>query len=174
MLEIELLELYFAMKQPPLSDTPDGQRDQRATLQLRRRDTVRIVSTQHIGAAGELLVQYRLLKLGIDSARMTTDAGIDLVVYAPGDRSATTIQVKANLAPKPAGGRGPMSRGWYFPHDCPAQVIALVALDVDTAGCSPSMRPSSTPSSTRRRASGRSTGESTLPPLGAPSNTRGR
>ena len=25
-----------------------------------------------------------------------------------------------------------MSRGWYFPHDCPAQVIALVALDVDT------------------------------------------
>ena len=91
-----------------------------------------IVSTQHIGAAGELLVQYRLLKLGIDSARLTTDAGIDLVVYAPGDRSATTVQVKANLAPKPAGGRGPMSRGWYFQHDCPAQVIALVALDVDT------------------------------------------
>ena len=93
---------------------------------------MRIVSTQHIGAAGELLVQYRLLKLGIDSARMTTDAGIDLVVYAPGNRSATTVQVKANLAPKPAGGRGPMSRSWYFPHDCPAQVIALVALDVDT------------------------------------------
>lgn len=63
---------------------------------------------------------------------MTTDAGIDLVVYAPGDRSATTVQVKANLASKPAGGRGPMSRGWYFPHDCPAQVVALVALDIDT------------------------------------------
>lgn len=29
------------------------------------------MSTQHIGAAGELLVQYRLLKLGIDSARLT-------------------------------------------------------------------------------------------------------
>ena len=33
------------------------------------------MTTQHIGAAGELLVQYRLLKLGIDSARLTTDAG---------------------------------------------------------------------------------------------------
>ena len=31
-----------------------------------------------------LLVQYQLLKMGIDSARMTTDAGVDLVVYAPG------------------------------------------------------------------------------------------
>jgi hypothetical protein len=29
------------------------------------------VTTQHIGAAGELLVQYRLLKVGIDSARLT-------------------------------------------------------------------------------------------------------
>ena len=90
------------------------------------------MSTQHIGAAGELLVQYRLLKLGIDSARLTTDSGIDLVVYAPGDRAATTLQVKSNFAPKPAGGRGPLSRGWFFPDDCPAQVIALVALDVDT------------------------------------------
>ena len=39
--------------------------------------------TQHIGAAGVLLVQYQLLKMGIDSARMTTDAGVDLVVYGP-------------------------------------------------------------------------------------------
>lgn len=89
------------------------------------------MSTQHIGAAGELLVQYKLLKLGIDSARLTVDAGIDLVVYSPRDRIATTVQVKSNLAPKPAGGRGPLSRGWYFPHDCPAEVIALVALDSD-------------------------------------------
>ncbi len=51
------------------------------------------MSTQHIGAAGELLVQYQLLKLGVDSARMTTDAGIDLVVYAPGDRSASTVEI---------------------------------------------------------------------------------
>ena len=91
------------------------------------------MNTQHIGAAGELLVQYQLLKAGIDSARMTTDAGIHLVVYAPGNRTATTVQVKTNMTAKPAGGRGPLSRGWYFPHHCPAQLLAFVALDTDTA-----------------------------------------
>jgi hypothetical protein len=89
------------------------------------------VTTQHIGAAGELLVQYRLLKIGIDSARLTTDAGIDLVVYAPGSAEATTVQVKTNLAPRPAGGTGQLSRGWDFSHACPAQLLALVALDSD-------------------------------------------
>ena len=91
------------------------------------------MSTQHIGAAGELLVQYQLLKMGIDSARMTTDAGVDLVVYAPGDRSAHTVQVKTNVSARPEGGRGPLSRGWYFPDQCPAQFLACVALDTDTA-----------------------------------------
>jgi hypothetical protein len=91
------------------------------------------VSTQHVGAAGELLVQYQLLKMGIDSARMTTEAGVDLVVYATGDRSARTVQVKTNKSAKPAGGRGPLSRGWYFPDHCPAQLLAFVALDTDTA-----------------------------------------
>lgn len=94
------------------------------------------MTTQHIGAAGELLVQYQLLKLDIDidSARLTTDAGIDLVVYAPGTATATatTVQVKANLAAKPAGGKGQLSRGWDFPHICPAQLLALVALDCDS------------------------------------------
>src|SRR5674476_895581 len=90
------------------------------------------MNTQHLRAAGELLVQYQLVKLGIDSARLTTDAGVDLVVYAPGDQSARTVQVKANLGPKPSGGRGPLSRSWYFPHHCPAQLIALAALDTDT------------------------------------------
>lgn len=89
------------------------------------------MTTQHIGAAGELLVQYRLLKVGIDSARLTTDAGIDLVVYAPGSAEATTVQVKTNLAAKPAGGKGQLSRGWDFPDACPAQLLALVALDLD-------------------------------------------
>lgn len=89
------------------------------------------MTTQHIGAAGELLVQYQLLKIGIDSARLTTDAGIDLVVCAPSNAEATTVQVKANLAAKPAGGKGQLSRGWDFPHSCPAQLLALVALDCD-------------------------------------------
>ncbi len=90
------------------------------------------MNNQQLGAACELLVQYQLLKLGIDSARLTTDAGIDLVVYAPGDRAAHTVQVKANLRPKPAGGSGPLSRSWYFPHECPAELPALAALDADS------------------------------------------
>jgi hypothetical protein len=76
-------------------------------------------------------VQYQLLKLGIDSARLTTDAGIDLVVYALGNRAAFTVPVKANLAPKAAGGGGPLSRGWFFPHTSPAQLLPLVAFDSD-------------------------------------------
>ncbi len=38
-----------------------------------------------------------------------------------------------NMSAKPAGGRGLLSRGWYFPDQCPAQLLAFVALDMDTA-----------------------------------------
>ena len=41
--------------------------------------TSKSVRTQIIGAAGEVLITYKLLKFGIDSARMTTDAGVDFV-----------------------------------------------------------------------------------------------
>ncbi|WP_133767140.1 hypothetical protein [Amnibacterium kyonggiense] len=89
------------------------------------------MSTQHIGAAGELLVQYRLLKLEIDSARLTTDSGVDLVVYAPGNGTATTVQVKTVREPTPAGGRGAPAIGWTFPHASPAQMLAVVLLSTD-------------------------------------------
>jgi hypothetical protein len=65
------------------------------------------MSTQHIGAAGELLVQYQLLKMGIDSARMTTDAGVDLVVYAPRG------PVSKHSAGKDQ--HGPQASGWTWP-----------------------------------------------------------
>jgi hypothetical protein len=42
-----------------------------------------ILTSLQIGRCGELLVQHRLLKLGIESAALTTDTGIDLVAYAP-------------------------------------------------------------------------------------------
>ena len=61
------------------------------------------------------------------------DAGIDLVVYAPGTRTASTVQVKTIMGAKPAGGRGALSRGWFFPDNCPAQLLAFVTLDTDTA-----------------------------------------
>ncbi len=86
------------------------------------------LSTAKIGRAGELLVQYRLLLLGIDSAPMTTDAGIDLVAYAPGNQHAWTIQVKTNLRPKPSGGKGRAALDWWVPEDSPAELHALVDL----------------------------------------------
>lgn len=89
------------------------------------------LGTQAIGAAGELLVQYQLLKQGIDSARLTTDSGIDLVMYVPGHQSAATIQVKTKLKPVPAGGTGKPSLGWRFPIDCKAQWLACVDMSRD-------------------------------------------
>lgn len=90
-----------------------------------------MTSTQHIGAAGEILVQYRLLKLGIDSARMTTDSGIDLVVYSPLREQAVTVQVKTQAAPSPSGGKGGLSVGFYFPDDLRAEILALALLSTD-------------------------------------------
>lgn len=81
-----------------------------------------------IGRAGELLVQTKLLLGGIESAQMTTDTGIDLVAYSASTHGALTIQVKANLQPKPAGGRGKPHFDWYVPTDCPADLVAFVDL----------------------------------------------
>lgn len=95
------------------------------------RPQLAIRTTAQIGRCGELLVQYRLLKHGIDSAPMTTDAGIDLVAYAPISHKAMTIQVKANLRPKPGGGRGQMALGWRVDENCPANLVAFVDLALD-------------------------------------------
>lgn len=91
------------------------------------------VRTQIIGAAGEVLVQYQLLKHSIDSARMTTDDGIDLVMYLPLSRRAATIQVKAQWEARPAGGKGEPTRGWTFDTTCPAEWLACVDVSRDRA-----------------------------------------
>lgn len=78
-----------------------------------------------IGRCGELLVQYRLLAQGVESSAMTTDAGIDLVVYAPRLARAFTVQVKTNLRPKPSGGRGKPALDWWLREDSPADLVAL-------------------------------------------------
>ncbi len=92
-----------------------------------------MVNQLGIGPAGELLVQYKLLKHDIDSSRMTVDDGIDLVMYLSPTRESATIQVKTNVKPKPAGGKGPRSLGWYFPDACPAQWLAFCDLSTDSA-----------------------------------------
>ena len=87
------------------------------------------LTTQQIGKAGELLVQQRLLRRGIESANLTTDSGIDLVAYVQGH--AKTIQVKTNERPKPAGGTGGPALDWWVPSTCPADYVALVDLSTD-------------------------------------------
>jgi hypothetical protein len=89
---------------------------------------MRTLTTAQIGKAGELLVQLRLLQLGVDSSHMTTDAGIDLVAYYPESKRAATIQVKTNDKPKPSGGRGKLALDWWLPETNPAELIALVDL----------------------------------------------
>ena len=92
-----------------------------------------MTTTAQIGASGELLVQYRLLKHGIESARMTTDAGVDLVVYDSRLGRARTVQVKTCGQPKPAGGKGRPALDWWLSKTCPAELIALCDLSTDGA-----------------------------------------
>jgi hypothetical protein len=49
------------------------------------------LTAAQIGRCGELLVQLRLLLLGIESAPMSTDVGVDLVAYSPASQRPLTI-----------------------------------------------------------------------------------
>jgi hypothetical protein len=93
-------------------------------------DATRRLTTQQIGRLGELLVQYELLRHGIESAPMTTDAGVDLVAYSEIRARSFTIQVKTNLTPKPGGGKGALAVDWWVDADCPAEIYAFA--DVST------------------------------------------
>jgi hypothetical protein len=74
------------------------------------------------------LVQFILLREGIESSPLTTDAGIDLVAFSP-RHGVRTIQVKTNQRPRPAGGSGKLALDWWVPDDCPADLIACVDLE---------------------------------------------
>ena len=95
--------------------------------------TTKAVRTQIIGAAGEVLVTYKLLKHEIDSARMTTDDGVDLVMYLRGHRQAATIQVKAQWEPLPSGGTGALHSAWTFDNEYDVDWLALVDVSTDRA-----------------------------------------
>ena len=86
------------------------------------------LTTAQIGKSGELLVQYRLLLLGIESAPMSTDTGVDLVAYSPRLAQAITIQIKTNLRAKPGGGKGNAALDWWVSASVPATLVALVDL----------------------------------------------
>lgn len=89
------------------------------------------LSTAQIGKCGELLVQYRLLLLGVESAPMSTDTGIDLVAYSSIKAQPITIQVKTNLKPKPGGGKGKLALDWWVPEMTPAAFVALADLSTE-------------------------------------------
>ncbi|MBI2172094.1 MAG: hypothetical protein HYU30_08780 [Chloroflexi bacterium] len=81
------------------------------------------------GAYGQLLVQIKLLRLGIDSARMTTDYGVDLVAFDPETKRRFTIQVKAGRH------RGKVDKWveWSTTKELVADYIALVDIQRDMA-----------------------------------------
>jgi len=89
-----------------------------------------MLNKQQIGKCGELLVQYKLLLSGVESAHLTTDSGIDLVAYSP-NKEPITIQVKANLKAKPGGGKGKLALDWWMPEDSPADLVALADLSTN-------------------------------------------
>ena len=89
------------------------------------------LSTAQIGKCGELLVQYRLLLLGVESAPMSTDTGIDLVAYSSIRAQPVTVQVKTNLKPKPGGGKGKLALDWWVPETTPAAFVALADLSTE-------------------------------------------
>jgi hypothetical protein len=89
-------------------------------------------TTQHIGAAGELLVQYKLLKYGVDSAAMTTDSGVDLVAYSPTTNRSHTVQVKTKKQPAKGGGKGKELLDWNLRASSPAELVAVTNLSTDS------------------------------------------
>ena len=86
------------------------------------------LKTSQIGRCGEMLVQYLLLLRGVESAPMTTDAGVDLVAYSPQSSRPATIQVKTNLQAKRGGGKGSLALDWWIAEHTPSELVALVDL----------------------------------------------
>ncbi len=83
------------------------------------------LTTRQIGRCGELLVQYVLLKHGIESAPLTTDVGIDLVAYPGIGGKPLTIQVKTSSHLGKSNDKWIL---WQIPDDCPADYVAAVDL----------------------------------------------
>lgn len=90
------------------------------------------LTTAQKGRCGELLVQYRLLKLGIESAPLTTDPGVDLVAFPSSialseqRRKPVTIQVKTSTHHGPPRDKWLI---WEIGEDCPTDYIVAVDLN---------------------------------------------
>ncbi len=92
------------------------------------------LKNQRIGKCGELIVQYTLLRHGVDSAPMTTDPGIDLIAFKDIKKKPVTIQVKTSTHHSEQGGTPDIKWiEWWVSDDCPAEYIA--AVDYDRQKC---------------------------------------
>jgi hypothetical protein len=99
---------------------------------LERRIRMVKLTSQQTGRCGELLVQYRLLKHGVESAPLTTDRGVDLVAFHSKAQKAVTIQVKTSThhteLDDPVGSKWGKWLLWEIRNDCPTDYIAAVDL----------------------------------------------
>lgn len=89
------------------------------------------LTSHQVGKCGELLVQYVLLKHGIESAPLTTDLGIDLVAFHKSGASYDVRDKPVQIQVKTSTHHGPMGDKWLLweiPEDCPADYIAAVDL----------------------------------------------
>ncbi len=84
---------------------------------------------QQIGRCGKLLLQYALLKQGIETSQTTTDSGVDLVAYLSHRKKVITIQVKTNFKPKPVGGKGGLAFDWRVREEPKVDYYAFVDLE---------------------------------------------
>ena len=84
------------------------------------------VTASQIGKCGELLVQYHLLREGIDSAPMTTDTGIDLLAFSEG--RTVSIQVKTSTHHDDETSSWVL---WEIPQSCPANYVAIADLEAN-------------------------------------------
>mgnify|MGYP001025083027 CR=1 FL=1 len=89
------------------------------------------MNTSQISRCGKLLVQYQLLKLGITSKPTAKESGTHLIAFFRGSKQPVTIQVAANEAPKPGGGKGSLALDWWIADGCQAELYALVDLSTD-------------------------------------------
>ena len=82
-----------------------------------------------VGRCGKILVQYHLLRHGIESAPITADVGIGLVAYSPWTKRPFTLQVETTLRPNPAGLKGMALYWWVVAlRGEPAEFVLLVEL----------------------------------------------
>jgi hypothetical protein len=89
------------------------------------------MSTSH--SRGELLIQRRLLKYGIQFDPRQARTGIHLVAFVPKTGEHLTVRVMACQKPIPAGGKGASSVGWLLPNKSVADLVAVTKLDGDKA-----------------------------------------